>query len=81
MVKSVKVINPYDPEGKVLRIVFDPHVCDMDEIIASLCMCTSETAEGDPIIEFKSITATKVDDYTIDVVFRAMIIETHGYEE
>ena len=79
MVRSVVVINPHDPNGRFLRITFDPHVCDVDEIAASLCLCTSQDANGDPIVEFGETTVTKVDDYTIDVVIKGKIIETHGY--
>lgn len=80
MVRSVVVINPHDPNGRFLRITFDPHVCDVDEIAASLCLCTSQDANGDPIVEFGAVTVTKVDDYTIDVVIKGKIIETHGYK-
>ena len=79
MIRSVKVINPHDPNGRFLRITIDPHVCDIDSIIDTLCLCTSYDAYGDPIVEFGETTVTKVDDYTIDVVIVGWIIETHGY--
>ena len=80
MVRSVVVINPHDPNGRFLRITIDPHVCDIDSIIDTLCLCTGYDAFGDPIVELGEITATKVDDYTIDVVIKGKMIETHGYE-
>ena len=81
MVRSVQVIHPYDPDERFMRIVFDPHVCDVDEIIESACLCTSYTADGDPILEFGEVTVTRVDDYTVDVVIKGTIIETNGYGE
>lgn len=80
IIRSVKVINPHDPNGRFLRITINPHVCDMDSIIETFCLCTSYDAFGDPIVEFGEITVTKVDDYTIDVVIKGKIIETQGNE-
>ena len=80
IIRSVKVINPHDPNGRFLRITIDPHVCDVDTIIETFCLCTSYDAFGDTIVEFGEMTVTKVDDYTIDVVITGQIIETQGYE-
>jgi len=76
-IRSVSVMGSA-PDGHYLRVEFNPHMCDMDTLESSACLCTSTTAYGNPITEFTSVSVVRSGEYVLDVTVRGKVAEVKG---
>ena len=71
-IRSVSVVGGDEPR---LRVEFNPHMCDMDTLAASVCLCTSTTAAGNPITAFKGVTVDRPSTYVLDITVRGDVLQ------
>ena len=76
-IRSVSVMGAA-PDNHYLRVEFNPHMCDMDTLESSACLCTSTTAHGNPITEFLSVNVVRSSEYVLDITVRGKVAEVNA---
>lgn len=80
-IRSVVVLNPSDAQNLILRVMFNPDTCDINELANSACLCTSNAAGGAPVTEItQPLTVTIVNETTLDCQVKGWVVQEHDYE-